>query len=171
MTTLKGIEADLAHVAHASQNKAVLGQLLAYLREAGVRTPEEKEIEMNEERHRRVAQAETVQELDAVVEGWGADFKPDADLERAVDERDAYLAQQQKAADEASDAADAEPVAPETGDYASWDKTKLVNESRNRQLPVSGTKDELVARLAKDDERREADAAVAAATGEMPAQQ
>lgn len=173
MTTLKEIKDDLQRVAHASQLKTTVAMLIGYLEQAGVQTPDEKEATVNEQRHREVAEAQTVQALDAVVEGWGADFRPDADLERAVDERDAYLREQAQADEgtgEVSGAAGDESAGIETGDYTSWDKTRLVNQARVRELPVSGTKDELAARLAKDDERRqaEADAAASASTGETP---
>lgn len=154
MTTKREIREDLAKVAHASQLKATVEMLLAYLDEAGVQTPAEEEAKVNEERHQQVAQAQTVQELDAAVEGWGADFQPDADLERAVDERDAYLAQQETA----DEAATQEPGI-EVGDYSTWSKTKLQAEARARGLATSGTVAELADRLTKDDEKRAADEA------------
>lgn len=158
MTTLKEIKDDLGRVAHASQLKATVAMLIGYLEEAGVQTEAEKEAKVNEERHRQVAQALTIEDLDAVVEGWGADFQPDADLERAVDERDVYLREQEAAAE-------AEPEI-EVGDYPTWLKAKLQAEAGKRGLSTAGTNAELADRLAKDDEAR---AATAAATGEATA--
>lgn len=153
MTTLKDIKDQLEHVAHASQNKAVLGLLIGYLEEAGVQTPAEKEAKMNEERHRQVAEATTIEELDAAVEGWGADFQPDGDLERAVDQRDAYLREREEADQKAQEA---------DTDYPEWGKVKLQAEARKRGLAVSGSKEELADRLTKDDQARQAEADEAA---------
>jgi hypothetical protein len=168
MTTLNEIKQELDRCTHASQYGRVVAMLLGYLQESGVQTPAEKEQAVNEQRHQQVAQASTTEELDEVVKGWGADFKPDDDLVRAVDERDAYLAGQAvDAVDEASGAAGDESAAVETGDYTSWDKNRLAKQARTRGLPVSGTKDELADRLAKDDQKRQDETASDAGSGDQ----
>lgn len=167
MTTKADIKLALEDVTHASQTKGVVAMLLGYLAEAGVESPDEakarKEQEMNEQRHRELAEASTVEQVDELANGWAADEDTDDDLRRAAAERRALLADQEQAdADEQK----ANGSLIETGDYSAWDKPKLQAQLRARELPVSGTKEELAARLVKDDEKRQADAD--AATGETP---